>query len=190
LKPQLFPETAEIEEAEKAWKDVEGVDNNQRPRIVVVPGAGIQEKQWPAELFAELVSHLSKDSCGCVLGSAKDFPLGETIAARVDGWCNSCGAVSIGQSMALVSVADLAICPSTFAMHLAAAFNKPYILILSRYFDPKEHPFYWEVKRPHHQVFPRDGEENVQVVDVEKLARSLLKSLREQQVTGLLSDSL
>jgi heptosyltransferase-2 len=190
LRPQLFLDGAEIEEAEKVWKHVEGADNNQRPRIVVAPAAGIPEKQWPTAMFADLVRRLAKETCGCVLGSPDNFEMGESIVQQLDGWSNRCGRASIRQSMAIISMADLVICPPTFSMHLAAAFNKPCVLILPAYFDPKEHAFYWEIKGVHHQLFPRNGEKHVQVVDVENMATSLLRSLREKEVTNLGSDLL
>jgi ADP-heptose:LPS heptosyltransferase len=91
--------------------------------------------------------------------------------------------------MALVSQADLVICPSTFMMHLASAFNKNCVLILTRALDPKVHGYFWEVEGLHHQLFPRDGEEHVKVADVENMARTLLKSLGREQATGAQPDS-
>jgi ADP-heptose:LPS heptosyltransferase len=177
-KPQLFLDAHEIEEAERVWLEIEATGGSGNPRIVVAPGAGAPEKQWPVENFAELAGRLSEQTCGCVIGSQADWPLGEEIARELGGWSNRCGKVSLRQSMALISLADLVICHGSFAMHLAAAFEKRCVLILTRLQDPKSHAELWEVDGVHYQLFPRDDEQHVRVADVESQARLLLGCLR------------
>jgi heptosyltransferase-2 len=178
-RPQLFLDPAEIEEAEQAWLRVRGQSAHRGPRIVIAPGAGVPEKQWPVSMFAGLAGRLSSETCGLVLGSNADLALGERIAQASHGWVNRCGDVSIRQSMALISLADLVVCHSSFVMHLAAAFNKPCIIILTRALDPVSHKALWEVEGVHHQMIPKEGEQHVQVSDVEHLARLLIQSARK-----------
>lgn len=177
-KPQLFLEASEIEEAERVWLEIGATRGKGNPRIVVAPGAGTEDKQWPVEMFAELAGRLSSDSSGCVLGSQADFLLGERIARGLVTWSNRCGKVSIRQSMALVFLADLVICHSSFVMHLAAAFEKRCLVILTRVHDPEIHAELWEVKGVHQQMHPRAKEQHVRVADAEAMARQLLKPLR------------
>jgi len=80
------------------------------------------------------------------------------------------------QSMALVSLADLVVCPSTLMMHLASAFNKPCVVILTRALDQKVHRYFWELEGLHYQLYPAGDEEHVRVAAVDDLARQLLKT--------------
>jgi ADP-heptose:LPS heptosyltransferase len=80
--------------------------------------------------------------------------------------------------MALVSLADLVVCPSTLMMHLASAFNKPCVVILTRALDQKVHRYFWELEGLHYQLYPAGDEEHVRVAAVEDLARQLLKTSR------------
>jgi ADP-heptose:LPS heptosyltransferase len=173
-KPQLYLSETEIEEARKAWLEIEGSAGNRRPRIVIAPGAGSTDKQWPVERFTEFVDRLSKDTCGCMLGSREDFRLGEAIAHDVKGWSNRCGSVSIRQSMALISLADLVICHSSFVMHLAAAFSRQCVVILPTWIEPESHAQLWEIAGIHHHLSPLRDEEHVRVADAENQARRLL----------------
>lgn len=173
-KPQLFLSETEIEEARNAWQELEGSAGKGKHRIVVAPGAGSTDKQWPVERFTELVDHLSKDSCGCLLGTAADLQLGETIARDLKGWSNRCGSVSIRQSMALISLADHVICHSSFVMHLAAAFNKQCVVLLPTWIEVESHARLWEVAGIHHHLSPPRGEKHVRVVDAESQVRLFL----------------
>jgi ADP-heptose:LPS heptosyltransferase len=183
LKPQLFLDDLEIEEANQMWTEMLDGNCHRRVRIAVAPGAGFPEKAWPAAQFAELVGRLSKDSCGCVLGATADFAVGEMVTRGANYWSNLCGMTTLRRSMAIVSLADLVICPSTFLMHLASAFNKPCIVILTRAMDPRIHKFAWEIEGIHHQLFPSDGNAHVQVTDVEDLAKLLLEPSSKQTLT-------
>jgi ADP-heptose:LPS heptosyltransferase len=177
-KPQLFVDAQEIQQAKEMWQAIQGAHGNQRRKIVVAPGAGLLSKQWPVERFAELIGSLSMDSCGYVVGSQEESPLGEQIVRGLNSWNNVCGKLSLRQSMALISQADLVICNSTLTMHLAAAFNKPCVVILAKEHDPKSHAALWEVKGLHHQLFPVGDEQYVQVSAVEIEVKRLLQSLQ------------
>jgi len=179
-KPQLYLSLPEIEEAKKVWLEIEETAGKGRPRIVVAPGAGVPDKQWPVARFAELIGRLSKETCGCVLGSSEDRQLGEAIARDVEGWSNRCGKVSIRQSMALISLADLVICHSSFVMHLASAFSRPAVVILTRALDSKIHAYFWEVEGSHYQLYPSGKDHHVSVAAVEEQTRVLLKFIQNR----------
>jgi heptosyltransferase-2 len=179
-KPQLFLSALELEEGAKVWREIEETVGSGKPRIVVAPGAGTLDKQWPAKRFAELVSRISADTCGCVLGSEVDTHLGEEIAHEVPGWSDRCGKVSIRQSMALISLADMVICHTSLVMHLATCFNKPSVLILTRAVDPKVHAFFWEVEGVHHQLYPSGDAQHVSVDEAEEVTSHLLASIPHQ----------
>lgn len=176
-KPQLYVDALETQQAKEMWKAIQGAHGNRQRKIVVAPGAGLSTKQWPVERFAELVGSLSMDSCGCVIGTQEESPLGEQIARGLDRWDNACGKLSLRQSMALISQADLVICNGSLAMHLAAAFSIKCIVILSRDHDPKSHAALWEVEGVHYQLYPEREKQHVEVSEVERQARSLMKSM-------------
>lgn len=173
-KPQLYLSEAEREEAERFWRVYETSAGSRRSRVIYAPGAGIPQKQWPIERFANLARRLEGEVQACVLGSAGDAVLGEAIAKGVTQVRNRCGTATIRQSMALIATADLVLCHSSFVMHIAAAFDKPTVLLLTRLFDPEKHRALWEVEGLHHALYPRANEMQVQVDEVETQARQLL----------------
>jgi hypothetical protein len=59
-------------------------------------------------------------------------------------------------------------------MHVAPAFDRPAILLLTRLFDPQQHRALWEVAGLHHQMYPCAKEMHVHVDAVEEKARQLL----------------
>jgi heptosyltransferase-2 len=178
--PQLFLDAPELEAGEKAWQEIEETGNNRRPRFVVAPGAGLPTKCWPVEGFEQVVQHVSKEACGCVLGSQADHSLGEMITKGIDGWSNRCGMVSLRQSMALIAKADFVICNASLVMHFAAAFKKPCIVILTKEQDPNVHANLWEVKGVHYSLYPFAGEQQVRVSAVNNQVELLLSSLRDE----------
>ena len=188
-KPQLFLSESEIAEAREVWSEIEGLSGTKGPRIVVAPGAGIPEKQWPVERFAELSARFSAQMTGCILGSRADIALGETIVRRSKGWSNRCGKVSIRDSMALISLADVVVCNSSFVMHIASAFHKPAVVILTRVLDSRIHAYFWEVAGLHHQLYPLAGDEHVSVDAVEQKTLHLMASIRKPLLENASADS-
>jgi ADP-heptose:LPS heptosyltransferase len=174
LKPQLFLRQAERDEAERFWREYELREGKRRPRVIYAPGAGFRQKQWPIERFAELARRLEGEVNACVLGSCGDAAMGEAIAKGVLHVRNRCGTATIRQSMALIATADLVLCHGSFVMHVAPAFDRPAILLLTRLFDPQQHRALWEVAGLHHQMYPCAKEMHVHVDAVEEKARQLL----------------
>jgi len=173
-KPQLFLREAELAEARKVWTETGERREGKVPRIIFAPGAGLPQKQWPAESFVALARRFAGRVSVRILGSAADAPLGEAITSGQPQVRNLCGQTSIRQSMALIATADLVVCHGSFVMHVAAAFHTPAVVILTRLFDPKLHAVLWEVEGLHHQMFPQGDEAQVSVDAVEEKIRELL----------------
>ncbi|KAA6465389.1 glycosyltransferase family 9 protein [Acidobacteria bacterium AB60] len=173
-KPQLFLSPDEVEKARHTWQEMGWNCGKSGPRIVFAPGAGVPAKQWPAEHFAALAKRLSPQFCGCILGSREDYEAGELIREASREWTNKCGSVTIRDSMALISLADLLVCNSSFVMHVASGFNKPSVVVLTRILDPTIHRFFWEVEGLHHALYPEGDASHVSVDAVEQGVRKAL----------------
>jgi heptosyltransferase-2 len=101
-----------------------------RPEKLVVfcPGAEYgPAKRWPAEHFARLARELARAGCAIwLLGSARDKPVGETIAAQSENTCqNFCGQTNVTEAIDLIARADLVVCNDSGLMHVAAALERP-----------------------------------------------------------------
>ena len=106
--------------------------------ITLQPGARWDNKRWPVEHFARLVSILAEmlpDTRFAVLGSHEDKLLGEFISRQEPSRClNLCGATTLPEMVEWVRLADLLITNDTGPMHVAAAIGKPLVAL----FGPTE----------------------------------------------------
>lgn len=106
--------------------------------IALQPGARWDNKRWPVEYFAQLVSRLAQkfpEVRFAILGSKDDQPLGATISAAEPARClNLCGATSLLEMIEWVRLCDLLITNDTGPMHAAAALGKPIVAL----FGPTE----------------------------------------------------
>ncbi len=98
-----------------------GVDLSRRV-VAMMPGAEYgPAKCWPIEHFSDLAGRL--DGAGYavwVLGSAKDGPAGERIAASGHA-VNLCGRTSLEDVIDLIGLAEQAVSNDSGLMHVAAA---------------------------------------------------------------------
>jgi ADP-heptose:LPS heptosyltransferase len=173
--PQLYLTENEIQRGATIWNEILSDDGKKGPKILIGPGAGTKDKEWPVENFRALALALKDFANGFVIGSATEDSPGELIVQGITDWGNKCGELSLRESMALVASADLVICNASMIMHLAAAFQVPCIVILSPVHDPIEHGKTWEIKGLHFQVYPKPNELLVSVKPVFDLALELLK---------------
>lgn len=90
-----------------------------RNRIVLLPGAGRPEKQWPIERFAELARQIGRDAL-VAWGPGED-PLARAIGAEV------APATNFRELASLLGRARLVIGADTGPLHLAAALGTPVI---------------------------------------------------------------
>ncbi len=106
--------------------------------ILLQPGARWENKRWPAQHFAGLVSLLVKKFPAAhfaIIGSGEDRPLGEAVARAAPERClNLCGATSLPEMIEWIRLGDLMITNDTGPMHVAAALGKPLVAL----FGPTE----------------------------------------------------
>jgi heptosyltransferase-2 len=111
--------------------------------VVMAPGAGIPEKCWPADHFAELAKLLKSESI-CIVGSVNDRHLGTRICEKSPTARNLCGELTIRESFEIIGGARLVICNSSMAMHVAAAFRRPAVVLLGPHFpSASQHHRQW-----------------------------------------------
>jgi lipopolysaccharide heptosyltransferase I len=92
-----------------------GFDN----RVVLLPGAGKPEKQWPVERFSELARRIGKDAL--VVWGPGEEPLARAIGAEV------APATNFRELASLLGRARLVIGADTGPLHLAAALGTPVV---------------------------------------------------------------
>ncbi|MBN1237741.1 MAG: lipopolysaccharide heptosyltransferase II [Gammaproteobacteria bacterium] len=104
---------------------------NAAETIALMPGAEYgPAKQWPIERFAAVAGTLAAAGLDVwVLGSAKERPLGETIAAAAPQVRNLCGATSLEDAVDLLSAARVAVTNDSGLMHVAAAVGTHVVAI-------------------------------------------------------------
>jgi ADP-heptose:LPS heptosyltransferase len=108
--------------------------------ILIVPGAGRPDKAWRTSYFSELVKLLSPSEKVLIMGSQKDRDLVTEIArdnpVRISH--------SLRETFETICSARLVICSSSMAMHAAAAFGRPAVVLLSEeYVSASQHKAQW-----------------------------------------------
>jgi heptosyltransferase-2 len=103
------------------------------PLVSLMPGAEYgAAKRWPAARFAELARWLAGGGTNVVvLGSAKERPLGDEIAAGAGHAHvrNLCGRTSLADVIDLAAASDAAVSNDSGLMHVAAASGTPVVAI-------------------------------------------------------------
>ena len=130
-RPTIFLTKNEVTEAEAVW----GEKSDSNKRIILAPGGGFPEKCWGDKNFTELTNLLlkNKNYQVSIIGSMEDK---NRISVNDSSLLtNLCGELSLRQSAAMVSQADFVISNSSLCMHMAGAFNKLSIIVLSSFFD-------------------------------------------------------
>ena len=96
---------------------------------VFAPGAEFgPSKRWPAAHYAALARGLPGPVL--LLGSAKDGPVCEEIAAQAGGHCrNLAGRTSLAEAFALIAAARAVVSNDSGLMHVAAAFGVPQVAL-------------------------------------------------------------
>lgn len=146
IRPQIFLSASEQAEGEIRWQRVGSLSFGQGQRVVVGPGGGFAEKCWPLEYFAELSSLLAGTGRLnlLILGGERDRPAGKQLAAIHERICDLTAELSLRQTAAVVSRADLVISNSSMLMHAAAAFSRPtFVLLGNWYTSSSQHARQW-----------------------------------------------
>ena len=94
--------------------------------LVLAPGAAYgPAKQWPAGRFAEVAAWWAAERGPvAVVGTGKEQPAGEQVAARVPGTLNLAGQTDMLGLMAVLATARAVVANDSGAMHLAAALGR------------------------------------------------------------------
>jgi heptosyltransferase-2 len=106
--------------------------NRSREIAVLCPGAEFgPAKRWPAAHFAALATALAARGLAVwLIGSAKDKPVAEEIAAQSDASVLSlCGRTDLGAAIDLMSLASVVISNDSGLMHVASALGRPLVAI-------------------------------------------------------------
>lgn len=111
------------------------------PRIVIQPQASqwTPNKQWPQELWKELIERLVEHYDVMELGTQSLFE-GEKFGPRFHSFC---GATTMQDFAWLVSQADAFVGPPSGGMHFANAFSIPSVVIFGGYEAPDGHLYPW-----------------------------------------------
>ena len=121
LPPIPYPRLEVDRKKQRAVMETLGI-RSERPVIALMPGAEYgPAKCWPLEYFAELAAGLGEEGFDVwVLGSEKDAPAGEHIAAASAAH-NLCGRTSLEDVIDLLGHTEQAISNDSGLMHVAAA---------------------------------------------------------------------
>ncbi|MGE0071579.1 MAG: lipopolysaccharide heptosyltransferase II [Thiomonas sp.] len=109
--------------------------------IALCPGAEYgPAKQWPVTHFAALAALAQQAGYAvAVLGSARDAPSGQAIAAQVPGVRNLCGATQLADAIALLASSSGVVSNDSGLMHIAAALRRPTVGVYGST-DPRHTP--------------------------------------------------
>ncbi|MEP6668727.1 MAG: glycosyltransferase family 9 protein [Chthoniobacter sp.] len=111
--------------------------------IVVAPGGGFAEKCWPLAHFAALVDRLAAQRV-IVIGGPRDSAAGAALAQGRPHVEDRTARHSLRETFALIAGARAVVGNSSMAMHAAAAFRKPCLVLLGGYFqDAAQHAAQW-----------------------------------------------
>jgi heptosyltransferase-2 len=124
-RPQIFLAHEELRHAESWWQAAPAAGDARR--VVVAPGGGLPLKRWPADRFAQVTRNIAAQGNAVTVLSG----LGEDeAAAEIAGGFARVVVPDLRQTFGIISTADLVICNSSMAMHVAAAFAKPAVVVL------------------------------------------------------------
>jgi heptosyltransferase-2 len=119
-----------------------------RPLLVFAPGAEFgSAKRWPAAHFAELANTARErlpDLQIALLGSGKDRPVCDEIAALAPAVHNLAGSTSLDQAIALIAAARAVVSNDSGLLHIASALNRA-IVALYGPTDPAHAPPFSDV---------------------------------------------
>jgi ADP-heptose:LPS heptosyltransferase len=120
---------------------------SRRPLVGIHPGGGRRVKQWPTNRWSAVGARLQRERGARILitGSEADRPLAAAVASGFpEPPVDLTGRLSVGETMALVSVLDLFLSADTGPMHMACALRTPSVSLFGpsdpvRYFSGADH---------------------------------------------------
>ncbi|MHB1947546.1 MAG: lipopolysaccharide heptosyltransferase II [Gammaproteobacteria bacterium] len=105
---------------------------SQRPVLALCPGAEFgPAKRWPEEYYAAIANaKLKEDWDVWIFGSPKDSVVAERIMELTQHRCiNLTGKTKLEEAVDLLSIAAVVVSNDSGLMHIAAAMNKPLIVV-------------------------------------------------------------
>jgi lipopolysaccharide heptosyltransferase II len=112
----------------------QGVDI-QKPWILLHPGVSEQKREYPIDLWiaAAALLHAELGIQLVVSGAAADMPLAEKITSALpDACCSVAGALTMDEFIAFTSASMMVISVNTATAHIAAALNRPLVVLYAR----------------------------------------------------------
>lgn len=110
--------------------------HQQRPLLILCPGAEYgPAKRWPEEFYAQVAAEKIRAGWQVwLLGSAKDHPVAETIRKHLPEALreyahNLAGVTALGEAINLMACADVVISNDSGLMHIAAALQRPLVVV-------------------------------------------------------------
>ena len=104
-----------------------------QPLVVLCPGSiNSRAKRWPTNRFAMLADQLIEEAGAAValIGAPEELEVTREVAAQMRHHAVTLtGSISFRQTIAVLSVADLLITNDTGPAHIAAALNRPTLVI-------------------------------------------------------------
>ena len=130
-RPVPQPRLASMGAGRQATLDALGLAADAAP-VALCPGAEYgPAKRWPEPHYAALARELAgRGHAVWLIGSGKDRPVGEEIAALAPGACrNLCGATGLDQAIDLLAAAAFVVTNDSGLMHVAAALDRPMLAL-------------------------------------------------------------
>lgn len=116
---------------------------------MLAPGTVWRTKHWHEEGFATVGRYLLQEGLGVVLvGTAREGPRCQAIAARCPGACDLSGQTTPSELAALMNRSAISVTNDSGAMHLAVALNRPVVSV----FGPTNPTWVGPYRRPHSVV--------------------------------------
>jgi len=139
-RPQLFLTAAELRAGEQRWQGT-------GRRLAIAPGSGCDARYWGEANYWQLVAQLVALDPSlelAILGGRGDADFSGQLSAlgsKVRTWA---GQLSLRESFALLATADVVVTNSSMALHAAAAFDRPTLVLLGPGFaSRRQHDAQW-----------------------------------------------
>jgi heptosyltransferase-2 len=141
--PQLTPTVSALEAARTR---LQGAGIQTDALVVLCPGAEYgPSKRWPAAHFAALAQSIleaNPNASIVLLGSPSDQAIGDAIVSGIasqEHIFNWCGATSLDEAIAIISLCSKVVSNDSGLMHIAAALHVPQVAVFGSS-DPSHTP--------------------------------------------------
>lgn len=119
--------------------------DNQKPNLVIVPGASKAYKNWTATGYSEVITHAHHRGWNIILAGSP-AQVETDLAAQIESLAefpisNLVGSSNLKQMLALLDKADLVIAPDTGPTHMANAMNTPVIGLYAHHNPKRTGPY-------------------------------------------------